>query len=94
MMGSLKTWTLQDAIDEMMLQRAEMGRGNITFEEAIAVKQGAVLLLCCVGDEDEIHIGMFEAHLAEVDYRIRLMLEHNMFAEAEQYGTDYELMAP
>ncbi len=83
MNGSLSTWTWKDCVDEMMAQRTEMGRLGITWEEAEDVRRGATLLILCCSDEGELHQMSVEAHLHEVNFRIKLMLENNMFAEAE-----------
>jgi hypothetical protein len=85
MMGSLKTWTVQDARDEMMLQREEMSRPGLTYEEAEAVRDGATLLVMCTANEDMFDRNIFESHIWEVTYRIKLMLEHGMFGD-DPYG--------
>lgn len=78
MMGPLCTWTWQDCVDEMMVQRKEIGRRGITWDEAEAVVRGATLLVMCCGDEGELHQMSVESHLHEINLRIKMMLEHGM----------------
>ena len=84
MQGSLKNWTYQDAIDEMMEQRKAISE-PITFEDAMALQSIALLLLIAVGNEDEDKQTIFQSWYMEVGMRVQHMVELDLFGD-NPYG--------
>ena len=72
MIGSLQSWTKNDAIQEMMKQRNEMGKASISFDERMQICESASLLYICSGDESEQLHNSFLYHFQEMNKRMHM----------------------